>query len=109
MEFQILQITIFYLGQLGENGASMGMLHPTAMQSPSSTILKDTLRCQKMQQQMTYVLKAGMDVNCGNYLKNYTKSAVQKKKVSVADIDRALHKLFSIRMRLGLFDSNSLF
>ncbi|WCJ29922.1 beta-xylosidase 2 [Euphorbia peplus] len=37
------------------------------------------------------VLKAGMDVNCGNYLKNYTKSAMQKKKVSVADIDRALH------------------
>ncbi|WCJ44513.1 beta-xylosidase 1 [Euphorbia peplus] len=52
------------------------------------------------------VLKAGMDVNCGNYLKNYTKSAVQKKKVSVADIDRALHNLFSIRMRLGLFDGN---
>ncbi|XP_065847791.1 probable beta-D-xylosidase 7 [Euphorbia lathyris] len=52
------------------------------------------------------VLKAGMDVNCGDYLKRYTKSAVQKKKVSVDEIDRALHNLFSIRMRLGLFDGN---
>eukprot|EP00257_Ricinus_communis_P012509 XP_002535159.2 probable beta-D-xylosidase 7 [Ricinus communis] len=52
------------------------------------------------------VLKAGMDVNCGNYLKNYTKSAVEKKKVSESEIDRALHNLFSIRMRLGLFNGN---
>ncbi|XP_050212687.1 probable beta-D-xylosidase 7 [Mercurialis annua] len=52
------------------------------------------------------VLKAGMDVNCGNYLKKYTKSAVEKKKVSVSEIDRALNNLFSIRMRLGLFNGN---
>ncbi|KAK1302368.1 putative beta-D-xylosidase 7 [Acorus calamus] len=52
------------------------------------------------------VLKAGMDVNCGKYLQNYTKSAVQQGKVSVGNIDRALHNLFSIRMRLGLFNGN---
>ncbi|KAL3504711.1 hypothetical protein ACH5RR_034552 [Cinchona calisaya] len=52
------------------------------------------------------VLKAGMDVNCGNYLQNYTKSALLKKKISEYDIDRALHNLFSIRMRLGLFNGN---
>ncbi|WRX30841.1 Glycoside hydrolase [Theobroma cacao] len=52
------------------------------------------------------VLKAGMDIDCGEYLKNYTESAVKKKKVSVTEIDRALHNLFSIRMRLGLFDGN---
>ncbi|KAF2296800.1 hypothetical protein GH714_002071 [Hevea brasiliensis] len=52
------------------------------------------------------VLKAGMDVNCGNYLKNYTKSAVEKKKLTESDVDRALHNLFSIRMRLGLFNGN---
>ncbi|XP_051139873.1 probable beta-D-xylosidase 7 [Andrographis paniculata] len=52
------------------------------------------------------VLKAGMDVNCGSYLKNHTKSAVQKGKVSESDIDRALHNLFSVRIRLGLFDGN---
>lgn len=48
----------------------------------------------------------GMDVNCGSYLSKNTKSAVAKKKVSEADIDRALHNLFSIRMRLGHFDGN---
>ncbi|KAH6778202.1 Glycosyl hydrolase family protein [Perilla frutescens var. frutescens] len=53
------------------------------------------------------VLKAGMDVNCGSYLAKYTKSAVEKKKVSEVDIDRALHNLFSIRMRLGLFDGDT--
>ncbi|KAK4769645.1 hypothetical protein SAY86_027795 [Trapa natans] len=52
------------------------------------------------------VLNAGMDVNCGNYLRNYTKSAVEKKKVSVAAIDRALRNLFAVRMRLGLFNGN---
>ncbi|XP_024170476.1 probable beta-D-xylosidase 7 [Rosa chinensis] len=52
------------------------------------------------------VLKAGMDVNCGTYLQNYTKSAVQQKKLPITFIDKALHNLFSIRMRLGLFDGN---
>ncbi|EYU26836.1 hypothetical protein MIMGU_mgv1a024762mg, partial [Erythranthe guttata] len=52
------------------------------------------------------VLKAGMDVNCGDYLANHTKSAVEKGKVSESDIDRALYNLFSVRMRLGLFSGN---
>ncbi|MFQ6628627.1 hypothetical protein Gotur_006609 [Gossypium turneri] len=52
------------------------------------------------------VLKAGMDVNCGTYLKKYAKSAVEKRKLPVSKIDRALHNLFSVRMRLGLFDGN---
>lgn len=47
-----------------------------------------------------------MDVNCGDYLKNYTKSAVKKGKVAESEIDRALHNLFSIRMRLGLFNGD---
>ncbi|MBA0691876.1 hypothetical protein Goari_009478 [Gossypium aridum] len=49
---------------------------------------------------------SGMDLDCGEYLKNYTGSAIEKKKVAVSDIDRALHNLFSIRMRLGLFNGN---
>ncbi|PIN24744.1 Xylan 1,4-beta-xylosidase [Handroanthus impetiginosus] len=52
------------------------------------------------------VLKAGMDVNCGSYLANHTKSAVEKGKISESDIDRALHNLFTVRMRLGLFNGN---
>ncbi|XP_009599906.1 probable beta-D-xylosidase 7 [Nicotiana tomentosiformis] len=51
-------------------------------------------------------LRAGMDVNCGSYLKSYTKSALEKQKVKESDIDRALHNLFSIRMRLGLFNGD---
>lgn len=45
-----------------------------------------------------------MDVNCGSYLANHTKSAIKKGKVSESDVDRALHNLFSVRMRLGLFN-----
>ncbi|KAL3735175.1 hypothetical protein ACJRO7_024335 [Eucalyptus globulus] len=52
------------------------------------------------------VLKAGMDVNCGDYLQKHTKSAVKQKKVSVSEIDKALNNLFSVRMRLGLFNGD---
>ncbi|CAI9112993.1 OLC1v1013509C1 [Oldenlandia corymbosa var. corymbosa] len=52
------------------------------------------------------VLKAGMDVNCGTYLANYTKSTLSQKMIKESDIDRALHNLFSVRMRLGLFNGN---
>ncbi|KAB1199837.1 putative beta-D-xylosidase 7 [Morella rubra] len=52
------------------------------------------------------VLKAGMDVNCGSYLLKHTKKAVKQKKLPVSEVDRALHNLFSVRMRLGLFDGN---
>ncbi|KAJ9146411.1 hypothetical protein P3X46_028681 [Hevea brasiliensis] len=52
------------------------------------------------------VLKAGMDVNCGSYLQKHTKAAVEQKKLPESEIDRALHNLFSVRMRLGLFNGN---
>ncbi|XP_057442573.1 probable beta-D-xylosidase 7 [Lotus japonicus] len=52
------------------------------------------------------VLRAGMDVECGDYLTKHGKSAVLQKKVPISQIDRALHNLFSIRIRLGLFDGN---
>ncbi|RZC87695.1 hypothetical protein C5167_028150 [Papaver somniferum] len=52
------------------------------------------------------VLKAGMDVNCGSYLQEHTKSAVQQKNVSETDINRALSNLFTTRMRLGLLNGN---
>ncbi|KAI9097969.1 hypothetical protein K1719_025740 [Acacia pycnantha] len=52
------------------------------------------------------VLRAGMDVECGSYLTKYAKSAVVQKKLPITQVDRALHNLFSIRMRLGLLDGN---
>ncbi|KAE8656088.1 putative beta-D-xylosidase 7 [Hibiscus syriacus] len=38
--------------------------------------------------------------------RNYTKSAVKKRKLPISEIDRALRNLFSVRMRLGLFNGN---
>ncbi|KAK4341438.1 hypothetical protein RND71_039939 [Anisodus tanguticus] len=51
-------------------------------------------------------LKAGMDVNCGSFVTNYTRLALEKKKLQESDIDRALHNIFTIRMRLGLFNGD---
>lgn len=47
-----------------------------------------------------------MDVDCGVHLQNYSASALKKKMITEADIDRAIHNQFAIRMRLGLFDGN---
>lgn len=47
-----------------------------------------------------------MDVECGDYLTGHAKSAVIQRKLPISQVDRALHNLFSIRMRLGLFDGN---
>ncbi|KAJ0970071.1 hypothetical protein J5N97_022948 [Dioscorea zingiberensis] len=52
------------------------------------------------------VLKAGMDINCGTYLIRHTESAVKMGKVKEEDIDRALFNLFSVQLRLGLFDGD---
>lgn len=47
-----------------------------------------------------------MDVNCGFYVQNYSASALQQGKLQEADMDRALRNLFTVRMRLGLFNGN---
>ncbi|CAN1250916.1 Probable beta-D-xylosidase 7 [Linum perenne] len=52
------------------------------------------------------VLKAGMDLDCGAYLQQHSKTAVEQGKLPVSQIDRALHNLFSLRMRLGLFNGD---
>ncbi|GLJ07128.1 hypothetical protein SUGI_0059370 [Cryptomeria japonica] len=53
------------------------------------------------------VLKAGMDINCGTYLLRHTLLAMQKGKLHESFIDRALFNLFSVRIRLGLFDGDT--
>ncbi|XP_048496996.1 probable beta-D-xylosidase 7 isoform X2 [Beta vulgaris subsp. vulgaris] len=52
------------------------------------------------------VLSAGMDVECGSYTTRYSRSALEQKKITEEDLDRALHNLFSVRMRLGLFNGD---
>ncbi|CAA6665063.1 unnamed protein product [Spirodela intermedia] len=51
-------------------------------------------------------LRAGMDVNCGAYMQKYTEEALRLGKIVEGDINRALRNLFSVRMRLGLFNGN---
>ncbi|GMH08809.1 hypothetical protein Nepgr_010649 [Nepenthes gracilis] len=46
----------------------------------------------------------GMDLECATYMQQQTKAAPQQKKLAEREIDRALHNLFSVRMRLRLFD-----
>ncbi|PIA54809.1 hypothetical protein AQUCO_00901003v1 [Aquilegia coerulea] len=52
------------------------------------------------------VLKAGTDINCGTYMLLNTQSAIEQGKVQEEDIDRALYNLFSVQLRLGLFNGN---
>ncbi|KAK1391326.1 hypothetical protein POM88_010392 [Heracleum sosnowskyi] len=49
-----------------------------------------------------------MDVTVVLYPQNYTKAVVMKKKLPVSQIDRALRNLFTVRMRLGLFNGRSI-
>ncbi|KAL1547022.1 putative beta-D-xylosidase 7 [Salvia divinorum] len=70
----------------------------------ASLIFKKQHYAKSEEEAVADVLKAGMDLNCGTQLANYTNSAVSKGTVSVSDIDRALENLFSVRMRLGLFN-----
>lgn len=47
-----------------------------------------------------------MDVDCGKYILKHGKSAVDQKKLDESEIDKALHNLFAVRMRLGLFNGS---
>ncbi|XP_038702642.1 probable beta-D-xylosidase 7 [Tripterygium wilfordii] len=51
-------------------------------------------------------IKAGLDLDCGSTLSEYTKLAMDKNKLDQLQIDRAISNLFSVRMRLGLFDGD---
>lgn len=49
-------------------------------------------------------LKAGVDSDCGSVYQRYAISALEKGLITMADIDRALVNVFTIRMRTGEFD-----
>ncbi|XP_043709942.1 probable beta-D-xylosidase 6 [Telopea speciosissima] len=52
------------------------------------------------------VLKAGTDIDCGTYLLRHTQSAIEQGKIQEEDIDKALLNLFSVQLRLGLYDGD---
>ena len=49
-------------------------------------------------------LKAGVDIDCGSIYQRNTIDALNEGLITIADIDRALVNIFTIRMRLGEFD-----
>ena len=48
----------------------------------------------------------GVDINCGGYYTSYAESAMEQGKLREEDLDRALINLFSVQIRLGLFDGD---
>jgi beta-glucosidase len=62
---------------------------------------------------VTAAIKTGMDVICGDYRNGMsteptsTLAAVHHGLLAEADIDRALHRLFTARFKLGMFDPPS--
>lgn len=52
-------------------------------------------------------LKAGVDTDCGSVYQTNAIDALNKGLISEADIDRALLRMFTIRMRIGEFDAAS--
>ncbi len=51
-----------------------------------------------------YAIRAGIDLNCGNILPAYTGSAIASGRLTEAEVDRALVRLFTARIKTGEFD-----
>ncbi|TVU16304.1 hypothetical protein EJB05_39861 [Eragrostis curvula] len=51
-------------------------------------------------------IKAGLDLNCGNFLAQHTVAAVNAGKLSESDVDRAITNNFITLMRLGFFNGD---
>ncbi|KAL2460328.1 putative beta-D-xylosidase 5 [Abeliophyllum distichum] len=52
-------------------------------------------------------LKAGLNMNCGDFLGKYTENAVKLSKVDESTVDQALIYNYIVLMRLGFFDGDS--
>ncbi|XXG50487.1 hypothetical protein AAC387_Pa02g4488 [Persea americana] len=52
------------------------------------------------------VLRAGMDLDCGDYYTNFTAPAVMEGKIRESYLDNALINLYVVLMRLGYFDGS---
>lgn len=52
------------------------------------------------------LLYSGMDLNCGTTTLYHAQKALARKLISEELIDTHLRNLFSVRMRLGMFDGN---
>ncbi|KAJ4830757.1 hypothetical protein Tsubulata_020790 [Turnera subulata] len=55
---------------------------------------------------VAHTLRAGLDLDCGEYYTKYVEKSVQQGKIREADIDKSLKYLYVVLMRLGFFDGN---
>ncbi|GIQ98293.1 MAG: hypothetical protein CM15mP4_1300 [Candidatus Neomarinimicrobiota bacterium] len=53
-------------------------------------------------------LKAGTDLNCGSSFRLHLKDAFDRGLVTIKDIDQALLRIFTTRIKLGVFDPPSM-
>ncbi|XWS65760.1 hypothetical protein CRYUN_Cryun05aG0141100 [Craigia yunnanensis] len=53
---------------------------------------------------VAHALKAGLDLDCGDYYPVYLEKSVRQGKVKEAEIDTSLNYLYVVLMRLGFFD-----
>eukprot|EP01060_Flectonema_neradi_P013688 TRINITY_DN2042_c0_g1_i8.p1 TRINITY_DN2042_c0_g1~~TRINITY_DN2042_c0_g1_i8.p1 ORF type:complete len:748 (+),score=167.28 TRINITY_DN2042_c0_g1_i8:56-2299(+) len=51
------------------------------------------------------VLQAGMDSDCGGFLRANLNNSMKAGQAKITDVDNALVNLFSVQIRLGMFDS----
>ncbi|XP_064965802.1 beta-D-xylosidase 4-like [Musa acuminata AAA Group] len=49
---------------------------------------------------------AGLDLNCGSFLRDHTLAAVQGGKLTEKDVEKAITNNFAVLMRLGFFDGD---
>ncbi|GLJ43180.1 hypothetical protein SUGI_0896430 [Cryptomeria japonica] len=69
-------------------------------------LLEKHLYVQTPEDAVAYVLRSGLDLDCGDYYTKYLVPAVVKGKVKESDIDRSLVYTYTTLMRLGFFDGS---
>lgn len=55
---------------------------------------------------MLFFFSSGMDLNCGTTVLHHAQNALDRKLIWEGLLDTHLRNLFSVRMRLGMFDGN---
>lgn len=58
---------------------------------------------------VSQTLRAGLDLDCGDTYPKFVGNAVVQGKVKEKEVDKALKYLYTVLMRLGLFDGSPLF
>ncbi|OMO75892.1 hypothetical protein COLO4_25847 [Corchorus olitorius] len=60
----------------------------------------------KPEDAVAQTLKAGLDLDCGDYFPDHLENSVKQGKVKESEMDKALKYLYVVLMRLGFFDGS---